>query len=219
MLDMLVRSISGYHEFCLHFDDWVTSLKMTDVVSRDMTLPWWRHQMEAFSALLALCAGNSPVTGEFPAQSQWRGALMFSLICAWINSWVNNGEAGDLRRPRAHYGVTAMPRVLSTFTNDPVLPHSCYRVGIKRSTTLPDIYTEFFFCDRIVISSVVRVTMIYHKHKQYVILLQHVSDGNFGNCRWYNIDHLLLVDLIYVIKLRWSHMKLWWSYFLTSNTA
>ena len=29
---------------------------------------WWRHQMEAFSALLTLCAGNSPVTGEFPAQ-------------------------------------------------------------------------------------------------------------------------------------------------------
>ena len=30
--------------------------------------PWWRHQMEILSALLALCAGNSPVTGEFPAQ-------------------------------------------------------------------------------------------------------------------------------------------------------
>ena len=30
--------------------------------------PWWRHQMETFSALLALCAGNSPVTGEFPAK-------------------------------------------------------------------------------------------------------------------------------------------------------
>ena len=29
---------------------------------------WWRHQMETFSALLALCAGNSPATGEFPAQ-------------------------------------------------------------------------------------------------------------------------------------------------------
>ena len=29
---------------------------------------WWRHQMEIFSALLALCAGNSPVPGEFPAQ-------------------------------------------------------------------------------------------------------------------------------------------------------
>ena len=31
-------------------------------------MTWWRHQMEAFSALLALCAGNSPVTGEFSAQ-------------------------------------------------------------------------------------------------------------------------------------------------------
>ena len=30
--------------------------------------PWWRHQMETLSTLLALCAGNSPVTGEFPAQ-------------------------------------------------------------------------------------------------------------------------------------------------------
>ena len=31
-------------------------------------IPWWRHQMETFSALLAICAGNSPVPGEFPAQ-------------------------------------------------------------------------------------------------------------------------------------------------------
>ena len=31
-------------------------------------IPWWRHQMETFSVLLAICAGNSPVTGEFPAQ-------------------------------------------------------------------------------------------------------------------------------------------------------
>ena len=30
--------------------------------------PWWRHQMETFSTLLAICAGNSPVTGESPAQ-------------------------------------------------------------------------------------------------------------------------------------------------------
>ena len=34
----------------------------------NVCMPWWRHQMEAFSTLLALCAGNSPVTGEFPTQ-------------------------------------------------------------------------------------------------------------------------------------------------------
>ena len=120
--------------------------------------------METFSALLAICAGNSPVTGEFPAQmasnaenvldawvnnmgatgpiitthdydviqwkhfpcywpfvqgihwspvnsprkGQWRGALMFSLICTWMKGWVNNREAGDLRCHCAYYDVTVM---------------------------------------------------------------------------------------------------------------
>ena len=38
-----------------------------------------------------------------PHKGQWRGALMFSLICAWTNGWVNNREARCLRRHRAHY--------------------------------------------------------------------------------------------------------------------
>ena len=41
-------------------------------------------------------------------KSQWRGALIFSLICPWITSWVNNREYGDLRRHLAHYDVTVM---------------------------------------------------------------------------------------------------------------
>ena len=41
-------------------------------------------------------------------EGQWRGVLMFSLIFAWIHSWVNNCEAGGLRRHRAHYDVTVM---------------------------------------------------------------------------------------------------------------
>ena len=71
-------------------------------------IPWWRHQMEAFSALLALCAGNSPVPVNSPHKDQWRGALIFSLICVWINGWVNNREAGDLRCYRGHYDVIVM---------------------------------------------------------------------------------------------------------------
>ena len=49
---------------------------------------------------------RSPVNS--PHKGQWRGALMFSLICVWINGWVNNHEAGDLRRYRVHYDVTVM---------------------------------------------------------------------------------------------------------------
>ena len=78
------------------------------VISLLIKIIWWLHQMETFSALLAICAGNSSVSGEFPHKGQWRRALMFSLICVWINGWVNNRNAGYLRLYRAHYDVTVM---------------------------------------------------------------------------------------------------------------
>ena len=74
----------------------------------DGVMTWWRRQMETFSALLAICAGNSPVPVNSPHKGQWRGALMFSLICVWINGWINNHEVGDLRRYRVHYDVIVM---------------------------------------------------------------------------------------------------------------
>ena len=49
---------------------------------------------------------TSPVNS--PHKSQWRGALMFSLFCAWTNGWANNRHASDLRRHRAHYDVIVM---------------------------------------------------------------------------------------------------------------
>ena len=49
---------------------------------------------------------RSPVNS--PHKGQWRRAFMFSLICVWINGWVNNREAGDLRRYRVHHGITVM---------------------------------------------------------------------------------------------------------------
>ena len=65
--------------------------------------------METFSALPAICAGNSAVTGEFPAQRPvTRSFDFFFDLYAWINDWVNNREAGDLRRHRTHYDVIVM---------------------------------------------------------------------------------------------------------------
>ena len=48
----------------------------------------------------------SPVCSHH--KGQWRGALIFSFICAWINGWINNREAGDLRLHRAHFDVIVM---------------------------------------------------------------------------------------------------------------
>ena len=72
---------------------------------------WWRHQMETIHW--------SPVNS--PHKGQWRGALMFSLICIWINGWVNNCEAGDLRHHRAYYNVI----VMSTWDNM-VMPYNTH---------------------------------------------------------------------------------------------
>ena len=64
----------------------------------------WKHFPRYWTFVRGI--HRSPVNN--PHKSQWRGAFIFSLICDWINRWVNNREAGDLRRYRAHYNVTVM---------------------------------------------------------------------------------------------------------------
>ena len=72
----------------------------------------WRHddvvKMKHFPRYWPFVRGihQSPVNS--PHKGQWRGALMFSFICVWINVWVNNREAGDLRRYRVHDDVFVM---------------------------------------------------------------------------------------------------------------
>ena len=61
--------------------------------------------METFSTLLAFFAGNSAVIGELPAQRPV--ARSFDAFFD-LHGWVNNGEAGDLRRHCAHYDVIVM---------------------------------------------------------------------------------------------------------------
>ena len=64
----------------------------------------WKHFPRCWPFVRGI--HRSPVSS--PHKGQWRAALMFSLICVWIISWVNNREAGDLRPYRAHYDVTVM---------------------------------------------------------------------------------------------------------------
>ena len=67
------------------------------------------YQMKAYPRYW-LFAGES--TGHSPHKvQQGGGGLMFSLICAWTNTWANDRDAGDLRRYRAHYDVTVMIRI------------------------------------------------------------------------------------------------------------
>ena len=64
----------------------------------------WKHFPRYWPFVRGIHRGsvNSPHKG------QWRGALMVSLICVWINGWVNNRGSDDLRRHRGHYDVIVM---------------------------------------------------------------------------------------------------------------
>ena len=76
---------------------WVLSNLHDDVIK-------WKHSPLHWPFMRGIhwSLVDSPHTG------QWRGALMFSLICAWTNSWANNQDAGDLRRHCGHYDVDVM---------------------------------------------------------------------------------------------------------------
>ena len=52
--------------------------------------------------------GKPPVTGGFSSQRSVTRSFNVSLICVGTNDWANNRDAGDLRRHRGHYVVTAM---------------------------------------------------------------------------------------------------------------
>ena len=69
---------------------------------------WWRHQMETVSALLVICAGNSPVTGEFPAQRPVTRSFDVFFDLRLNKRLSKNRKAGDLRRHHAHYDVIVM---------------------------------------------------------------------------------------------------------------
>ena len=78
------------------------------IISMAKDIPWWCHQMETFSVLLAIFAGNSPVTGQFPTQRPVTRSFDVFFDLRWRNGFVNNREAGDLRRHRAQLDVIVM---------------------------------------------------------------------------------------------------------------
>ena len=95
--------------------------------------------METFPALLAICAGNSPVTGEFPAQRP-----VTQSFDAFFDQRLNKrlskqSEAGNLRRHRAHYDVT----VMSSISIQTLMFHMS---GTYQTATQPATYRSQLRC-------------------------------------------------------------------------
>ena len=89
-LVFLIRCIASFFFFFFGGGGWVVGGR--------------RHQMATFPCYWPSCG----ILIEFSHKGQWRGALVFSLICAWTSGWWNSREAGDLRRHRAHYDCNGL---------------------------------------------------------------------------------------------------------------
>ena len=90
---LVARSLPSYYRN----QSWLIVNSHDDVIK-------WKH----FPCYWPFVRGIHRWPVNSPHKGQCRGALMFSLICAWIKGEVNNREAGDLRRHRAHCDVTVM---------------------------------------------------------------------------------------------------------------
>ena len=118
-----------------------TNGRVTDRGEADRQTAWWRHQMESFSELLAICAGNSPVTGDFPAQRPVTRSFDVFFDLRLIKRFVNNRKTGDLRRYRAHCDVIAMRRDVFLAANKQLCewssPSVCLSVRLSRLSVTP----------------------------------------------------------------------------------
>ena len=94
---LVLTMISNSHLNCPNMDLIRRRFIYDDVIK-------WKHFPRYWPFVRGI--HRSPMNS--PHKGQWRGALMFSLICTWINAWVNNREAGDLRRHRAHSDAIVM---------------------------------------------------------------------------------------------------------------
>ena len=87
-----------------------------------------------FFALLVLCEGNPSINDSLPGTSRWRGALKFSLICAWAKIWANNRDAGDLWHHYAHYAVALMgdANLFITGSSNGLSPSRCQAITLNQ---------------------------------------------------------------------------------------
>ena len=117
---------------------------------------------------------------DSPHKGQWRGALMFSLMCAWTNRWVNNRDASDLRRHRAHCNVIAMMRNA----------HHCISTWIIEARTK----WSTFYRHRFKLMFWEKIPIFFIKISFRVLLGAEQTTNNYMNQRWLPQTHVCLTS-------------------------
>ena len=109
-------------DFCAHWSVWQNEMNQNSYIGKqkyhDDILKW-----KYFLHYWPFVRGIHQSLVDSPHKFQRCRALIFSLICAWTNGWVNTGDAGDLRCYHAYYNITAMMW----------LQHPCYDIWLTNN--------------------------------------------------------------------------------------
>ena len=124
-----------------------------------------------------------------PHKSQWRGALMFSLICARINGWVNNGEAEDFRRYRTHYEVTVIFQY-NMMLHTALIQHNNVHVGNRQyivitkntQTKASAVLTKYVLHGLSVLMKTKVLRSLFHCHPCYRMIISAIFCTCRGGC-------------------------------------
>ena len=146
---MYLKMSSGkWRPFCLglnvstsvlHPHTWGFNADPAEVKKHDDVIKW-KHFPRYWPFVRGI--HRSPVNS--PHKGQWRGALMFSLMCAELNVWVNTREAGDLKRYRIHYDVIVMIYSFVIFAQ--FLRQTLVRMRVKQIITPYGKGTSVLMC-------------------------------------------------------------------------
>ena len=85
---------------CQRIHRWIPFISLNELMYKGLCC--------IFHSLVLTVQGIHRSSVASPHKGQWCRALIFSLICARSNGWVNNWDAGDLRCNPAHYDVTVI---------------------------------------------------------------------------------------------------------------
>ena len=143
MSNINIHWLHSIQNVCVNIYDF----RLCDLVSSLSFLGWifeyntMTSSDENIFHVSGLCAGihRSPVNS--PNKGQWRGAFIYSLICAWINGYVhvNKGEAGDLRRHCARYDVTVMMKAI-------IIMHTHFYMFLRGSKNCQQLFHYHHSC-------------------------------------------------------------------------
>ena len=176
-------------------------------------MSWWRHQIEMFSASLALCEWNPKVTIGFLSQSQWCGTLIYFFYLRLNKQWSKQSRRRWFETHDAHYDATVV------WWTDPSLKvgHACV---IASTLSLFYAIVITYPCPNLISILILLISgpwmlwswksysVTYHGSYQSEIVANGstIIDGGYANCPPYVTLRIITITLRYVY-VRYAKMS------------